>query len=120
MKTTIKHRLKTRSPRENPLVEMKKILKADENELAYLLNTNPRTVYRWLADESPEHYEPLQRWQQLISLAKATLKEEAIGEWFHEPNRALQGSIPVRLAADPRGFQLVHNLLGNAAYGNPL
>ena len=119
MKATLKQRAKARAG-DNALMDLKRVLKADETELAYILDTTPRTVYRWLADEAPTDYEPFRRWQDLVQLAKETLREDAIAEWFHEPNRALQGSIPIRLAADPRGFQVVRDLLGNAAGGNPL
>ena len=49
-----------------------------------------------------------------------SLRPEALGEWFHERNRALGGSIPILLAADPRGYELVYDLLWDAYHGLPL
>ena len=109
-----------KAKKSNPLTQLKTLLQTDEQELAYLLETNPRTIYRWIEDGPPDHYGPLTRWQGLLETARQTIKEDGIGEWFHEPNRALGGSIPIRLAADPRGFQVVEDLLSNAAHGNPL
>src|SRR5688572_1479627 len=111
---------KTSGHDENTLAVLKRLLNASELELAYILDTNPRTIYRWLEDGPPANHTPLENWRELMKIAKKTLKEEAIAEWFHEPNRALGGSIPIRLAGDPRGFEVVRNLLGNAAHGNPL
>ncbi|MFN0117426.1 MAG: antitoxin Xre/MbcA/ParS toxin-binding domain-containing protein [Elusimicrobiota bacterium] len=102
------------------LEQIQTILQINDAEMAFLLEANPRTIARWVEDGPPEHYAPLIKWQQLIELAKQTLNENSVGEWFHEPNRALGGSIPLRLAADPRGFCIVQDLLGNAAHGNPL
>lgn len=120
MKPLLKQHTTSKTKKINPLNRLKTLLQADEQELAYLLETNPRTIYRWIADGPPDHYGPLARWQGLLESARQTIKEDGIGEWFHEPNRALEGSIPIRLAADPRGFKLVEELLNNAAYGNPL
>lgn len=117
MKPVIKHRSLTK-PKNTVVADIQQQLKASEGELAHLLDSNERTIYRWVAEGGPEYYEPILRWKNILELARKSLQQEAIGEWFHEPNRALGGSIPIRLAADPRGFQIVEDLLGNAAHGN--
>lgn len=105
---------------ENPVVEIRRLLRPSDEEMALLLNTGIRTVYRWLEEGPPRQHYPLIRLQELIALAEKSLKPEAIAEWFHEPNRALGGSIPLRLILDPHGYELVRDELGNAAYGLPL
>jgi putative toxin-antitoxin system antitoxin component (TIGR02293 family) len=104
----------------NPIDELRAMLDLSDVELAYLLEATPRTLYRWTERAPEEEYPPLKRLRELVQLAKQSLKESALAEWFHEPNRALGGSVPIRLAADPRGYQIVHDLLGNAAHGLPL
>lgn len=119
MKTSAKRSQSLKPLNENSVLMIQATLKASDVEMAMLLDANPRTIARWVSDGAPESYEPLIKWQRLIELAKQTLKVSVIGEWFHEPNRALNGSVPIRLASDPRGFHIVHDLLGNAASGNP-
>ncbi len=99
---------------------LRSVLGLSDVELAFLLQATPRTLYRWLDQTPPEDYPPLKRLEELVRIARESLKDEALAEWFHEPNRALGGSVPIRLAADPRGYQIVHDLLGNAAHGLPL
>lgn len=120
MPTVTKHRLRRPRKIDNPVAEIRRLLNPSDGELSLLLNTGIRTAYRWLEDGPPPQYYPLIRLQELINLARKSLKEEAIKEWFHEPNRALGGSTPLRLILDPRGFELVREELGNAAYGLPL
>ena len=120
MPTVAKHRLTRPKKIDNPVAEIRRLLNPSDGELSLLLNTGIRTAYRWLEDGPPPQYYPLIRLQELINLARKSLKEEAIMEWFHEPNRALGGSIPLRLILDPHGFELVREELGNAAYGLPL
>ncbi len=119
MPTTIKHKRAKTKKQDNPLAEVRRLLNPSDEELALLLNTGTRTVYRWLEEGPPQHY-PLIKIEKLIALAKKSLKSEAIAEWFHEPNRALGGSIPLRLIMDPHGYELVRDELGNAADGLPL
>lgn len=120
MSTTVKHKPTNPQKQNNPVAKVRRLLSPSDEELALLLNTGIRTVYRWLEEGSPDQHYPLIRLEELITLAKQSLKTEAIAEWFHEPNRALGGSIPIRLIMDPRGYDLVRNELGNAAYGLPL
>ena len=120
MSVVAKHRPIRAKKIDNPVVEIRLLLNPSDGELSLLLNTGIRTVYRWLEEGPPPQYYPLVRLQGLIDLARKSLKEDAIAEWFHEPNRALGGSVPLRLILDPRGFELVREELGNAAYGLPL
>lgn len=120
MPAIAKHRPVRAKKTDNPVAEIRRLLNPSDGELSLLLNTGIRTVYRWLDDGPPPQYYPLVRLQELIALARKSLKEDAITEWFHEPNRALGGSIPLRLILDPRGFDLVREELWNAAHGLPL
>jgi hypothetical protein len=120
MPSVAKHRPSQAKKIDNPVAEIRRLLNPSDAELSLLLNTGIRTVYRWLEDGPPPQYYPLVRLKELINLARKVVKEEAITEWFHEPNRALGGSIPLRLILDPHGFELVREELGNAAYGLPL
>ena len=120
MPTVAKHRPVRAKKIDNPVAEIRRLLNPSDGELSLLLNTGIRTVYRWLEEGPPPQYYPLIRLQGLIDLARKSLKEDALAEWFHEPNRALGGSIPLRLILDPHGFELVREELGNAAYGLPL
>lgn len=105
--TTVKH----------PLHDMQEALNLTDAELAFLLDTHPRTVARWVQGPAPEHHVPYQQLKNIVELARRSLKGKALAEWFHERNRALGGSVPLRLMADPRGYELVYNLLYQAAYG---
>ncbi|MBI5192098.1 MAG: DUF2384 domain-containing protein [Nitrospirae bacterium] len=120
MPAIAKHRPVRARKTDNPVAEIKRLLNPSDGELSLLLDTGIRTVYRWLEDGPPAQYYPLIRLQELIALALKSLNEDAITEWFHEPNRALGGSIPLRLVLDPRGFDLVREELWNAAHGLPL
>ncbi|MFI5304881.1 MAG: antitoxin Xre/MbcA/ParS toxin-binding domain-containing protein [Nitrospiria bacterium] len=120
MATAIKKRLTRVRKSDNPLAEIRRLLNPSDEELSLLLNTGVRTIYRWLEDGPPSQHSSLIKLEELIDLAKKSLKPEAIAEWFHESNRALGGSIPIRLILDPHGFDLVYQELGNAAYGMPL
>jgi len=57
----------------------------------------------------------LHRLNELVGLAKKSLREESLATWFREPNRALGGFVPLNLAADSRGIELLQNLLTQAA-----
>jgi|GEM_PF-4310624 len=105
---------------ENPLSEIRRMLNPSDEEMALLMNTGIRTVYRWLEDGPPPQHYPLIKLGELIEIAKKSLKPEAIADWFHEKNQALGGSIPIRLILDPHGFDIVREELGKAAYGLPL
>ncbi|MBI3605434.1 MAG: DUF2384 domain-containing protein [Nitrospirae bacterium] len=120
MPTAVKQKLTRVKKSDNPLVEIRRLLNPSDEELSLLLNTGVRTIYRWLEDGPPGQHYPLIKLEELVDLAKKILKPEAIAEWFHESNRALGGSIPIRLILDPHGFDLVRQELGNAAYGMPL
>ena len=120
MTIAVKHRPAGAKRRENPVAEIRRLLNPSDEELALLLDTGVRTVYRWLEEGPPRRHDPLVRLEELMELAKKSLKPEAMAEWFQEPNRALGGSIPLRLIMDPHGFELVRHELGNAAYGLPL
>ena len=101
------------------MAEIRRLLNPADEELALLLNTGIRTVYRWIDDGPPREHYPLIRLQALVDLAKRSMKPEAIAEWFHEPNRALGGFVPIRLILDSHGYQMVCDELGSAAYGLP-
>jgi hypothetical protein len=120
MPTATKHKPTKIKKQDNPVAEVRRLLDPSDEELALLLNTGTRTIYRWLEEGPPRQHYPLIKVEELIELAKKSLKPEMIAEWFHEPNRALGGSIPLRLIMDPHGYDLVRDELGNAAYGLPL
>ncbi len=104
----------------NPLVEIRRLLKPADEELALLLRTATRTVYRWLEDGPPAEHPVLTQLQELLALAQSVMKSDEISTWFHEPNRALGGFIPIRLILDPQGYLIVRDELGAAAHGLPL
>ena len=104
----------------NAVLELQRLLQLTDEELAFLLHTSHRTIARWADDQAPNDNARLLRLQELVALAQETLKDEALSEWFREPNRALGGFVPLNLAGDPRGFELLKNLLYQAAYGLPL
>ena len=114
MALPIKHR------HVNALAELQELLHLTDEELAFLLKTSHRTVARWVSGTFPDNNARLQDLQELIALAGKTLRSDALAEWFREPNRALGGFVPLNLAADPHGFQLLRNLLVQASYGLPL
>lgn len=120
MPISIKQKPTKIKKQDNPVAEVRRLLKPSDEELALLLNTGARTVYRWLEEGPPPLHYGLIKIEELIELAKKSLKPEEIAEWFHEPNRSLGGSIPLRLIMDPHGYDLVRDELGNAAYGLPL
>ena len=106
--------------KHNSLKEVRRILNPADEELALLLNSGIRTVYRWLEEGPPEQYYPLIRLQELLDLARKSMKLGAVAEWFHEPNRALGGFVPIRLILDSHGYEVVRDELGRAAYGLPV
>jgi hypothetical protein len=106
-------------PTKGLVRDLQEQLQASDQEMSLLLRATPRTLHRW-ASAPPEDYAPLLQLQALMELALKSLRKEAVGEWIHERNRALGGSIPIIQAADPRGYELVYNLLWDAYHGLPL
>ena len=108
-------------PHNDPrIAEIRRILKPTDEEMALLFRTSVRTLHRWLEDGAPDGEERVEKVGELLDLAKESLREAAIGEWFHEANRSLGGFTPIRMCLDPRGMEMVRDELFKAAQGLPV
>jgi putative toxin-antitoxin system antitoxin component (TIGR02293 family) len=72
----------------------------DRSDLARVLETNPRTVARWLNQETEPRAETRERLLEVIAVLErlsATLTPAAAHDWLFMPNRSLEHYKPVDL-----------------------
>lgn len=72
----------------------------DPGDLARVLETNPRTVSRWLSQETAPRAETRERLLELIAVLERlslTLKPEAAHDWLFMPNPLFEHHKPVEL-----------------------
>jgi putative toxin-antitoxin system antitoxin component (TIGR02293 family) len=72
----------------------------DGSDLARVLETNPRTVSRWLNDEASPRHDARERLLEVIAVLErlsATLTAEAGHDWLFTPNPAFEYHKPVDL-----------------------
>jgi putative toxin-antitoxin system antitoxin component (TIGR02293 family) len=75
-------------------------IELDHADLARLLDTSPRTVSRWLSQESVPRREARERLLELRAVLEhlgKTLQPEAAHDWLFTPNVALDHYKPVEL-----------------------
>lgn len=78
-------------------------IELDHADLARLLDTSPRTVSRWLSQESVPRREARERLLELRAVLEQlgkTLQPEAAHDWLFTPNVALDHYKPVELLQD--------------------
>ena len=75
-------------------------IELDQSDLARLLETNPRTVSRWLSRETSPRPEARERLLELIAVLEqlsGVLKPEPAHDWLFTPNPSLDHHKPVDL-----------------------
>ena len=75
-------------------------LELDQVDIARVLETTPRTVARWLKNETSPRHEARERVLELVAVLErqsATLKPESAQDWLFTPNAALDHHKPVDL-----------------------
>ncbi len=91
----------------------------DQADIARLLDTNPRTVSRWLQDKSEPRPEARRRLLEVVAVLEslsAVLKPQAAHDWLFSPNSMLDHHKPVDLLAEG-GFRQVLALIDALAEG---
>ena len=90
-------------------------------ELADLLGVNARTVLRWIPGKSKLDVasgDRLVRTAHLYTLTAEVLEDdEAAVGWLRSPQEALNGAVPLELAATDVGTRAVEALLGRMEHG---
>lgn len=72
----------------------------DQADLARMLETNPRTVSRWLSRETSPRSNARERLLELIAVLEqlsGVLRPEAAHDWLFTPNPSLEHHKPVDL-----------------------
>jgi len=99
----------------------KQVMHLTGEELAELLGVSPRTVHRWTTGHARLDLvtgDRLVRAARLFTLACLVLEdEEAAARWMRMPQKALDGGIPLKLAATDVGARAVETLLGRMELG---
>jgi putative toxin-antitoxin system antitoxin component (TIGR02293 family) len=75
----------------------------DSSDLARVLETNPRTVSRWLKKEASPRHDARERLLEVIPVLErlsTTLTAEAAHDWLFTPNPAFDYHKPVDLLRD--------------------
>lgn len=81
-------------------VERTELERAD---VARLVATNPRTVARWLAEESEPRTEARRRLLEVLAVLEelsGLLRPQAAHDWLYSPNALLEHEKPIDLLAD--------------------
>src|SRR5437660_1702921 len=72
-------------------------------DVAQLVGTNPRTVARWLAEESEPRTDARRRLLEVLAVLEylsGVLQPQAAHDWLFSPNLALGQRKPVELLAE--------------------
>lgn len=75
-------------------------IELDQSDVARMLETNPRTVSRWLSRETSPRPDARERLLELIAVLEqlsGVLRPEAAHDWLFTPNPALDHYKPVEL-----------------------
>jgi putative toxin-antitoxin system antitoxin component (TIGR02293 family) len=75
----------------------------DQSDVARLLGTNPRTVSRWLADQTEPRPDARRRLLEVVAVLEhlsGVLKPQAAHDWLFSPNPMLDHHKPVDLLAE--------------------
>ena len=82
----------------------------DRRDLARALDMNPRTVSRWLNNETAPRPDARERLLELIAVLErlsATLQPSAANHWLFTPNASLEYHKPVDLLRDGKFRQVL-------------
>jgi putative toxin-antitoxin system antitoxin component (TIGR02293 family) len=88
--TTLAHRLRGAAERTD----------LDQADLASLVGTNPRTVARWLAEESEPRTDSRRRLLEILAVLEslsAVLQPRAAHDWLFSPNPQVGHEKPIEL-----------------------
>lgn len=75
----------------------------DQADIARLLGANPRTVARWLNDQSAPRPEARRRLLEVVAVLEhlsGVLKPQAAHDWLFSPNEMLEHHKPIELLAE--------------------
>lgn len=82
----------------------------DQADIARLLGTNPRTVSRWLQDESEPRPEARRRLLEVVAVLEhlsGVLKPRAAHDWLFSPNGMLDHHKPIDLLGEGQFRQVL-------------
>ena len=91
----------------------------DHADIARVLETNPRTVARWLSKQSTPRRESRERLLELLAVLErlsGTLNPQAAHDWLFSPNPSLDHYKPVDLLREG-GFRRVLSAIDALAEG---
>lgn len=91
----------------------------DQVDVARLLGTNPRTVSRWLQEQTEPRPEARHRLLEVVAVLEhlsGVLKPQAAHDWLFSPNSMLEHHKPVELLAEGE-FRRVLALIDALAEG---
>lgn len=91
--STLAYRLRTAAARAD----------LDQAAVAQLVGTNPRTVARWLAEETEPRTEARRRLLEIVAVLEhlsGVLQPQAAHDWLFSPNPMLGHQKPVQILAD--------------------
>ncbi|MEJ7891479.1 MAG: hypothetical protein WKF94_02430 [Solirubrobacteraceae bacterium] len=92
-RTTFAGRLRTAAERTD----------LDRSDLAHLVGTNPRTVARWMTQESSPRTEVRRRLLEVLAVLEqlsGVLEPQAAHDWLFSPNVLLEQQKPIDLLAE--------------------
>lgn len=75
----------------------------DQADIAWLLGTNPRTVSRWLQEQSEPRPEARRRLLEVVAVLEhlsGVLRPQAAHDWLFSPNGMLDHHKPVECLAE--------------------
>jgi putative toxin-antitoxin system antitoxin component (TIGR02293 family) len=91
----------------------------DQGDVAQIVGTNPRTVARWLAEQSEPRTEARRRLLEVLAVLEqlsGVLQPQAAHDWLFSPNPTLEHRKPVDLLAEGE-FRPVLGLIDALAEG---
>lgn len=91
----------------------------DQADVADLLGTNPRTVSRWLSEETEPRTEARRRLLEVLAVLEhlsGVLQPRAAHDWLFSPNPSIEHRKPVELLAEGN-FRQVLGLIDALAEG---
>jgi putative toxin-antitoxin system antitoxin component (TIGR02293 family) len=91
----------------------------DRADVAQIVGTNPRTVARWLSEESEPRTDARRRLLEVLAVLEqlsGVLQPQAAHDWLFSPNPTLEHRKPVELLAEGN-FRPVLGLIDALAEG---
>lgn len=93
------------APLTSRLEEALRTADLDQEEVARVVGTNPRTVGRWLREEAAPRKEARERLLEFLAVIErlsATLRPQPAHDWLFSPNPSLSHEKPADLLKEGR------------------